>query len=285
MKKIKILYLILSVFSFAFIFQSCGQVEDKLVTSPSVGIHPAGWVTPASADFHGKAISNAKWDMTSCETCHGPDYKGGSSGSSCYTCHTSGPENCRVCHGNSSHSYPPAGIFGQTAITFVGVGVHEAHLGDSTLRNSAKVACVACHRKFNGFSDTIHINPKNVNNIAEVVFDSLSKVVTGGITPNPTWTRTTATCAGSYCHGNFKNGNFRLITNFSNPVWTNSASAECGSCHGNVTSGNPLPGGTHLQGYTINQCWWCHNRVMNSAGQIYNKYLHINGVIDLGVTD
>ena len=282
MKKLKILYLTILVFGLAFLIQSCSQVDDNLVTSPSLGIHPAGWLTPTAADFHGKSIADNKWNMSSCKTCHAPDYKGGSSGKSCYDCHTSGPEGCRVCHGNSSHSYPPAGIFGQTSVSYIGVGVHEKHLGDSTLRQSAKVACVACHRKISGYSDTVHINPKNVNNIAEVVFDSLSKVPTGGITPNPTWTRTSATCAGTYCHGNFKNGNFRLITGFSNPVWTTAGGAGCGTCHGNPTTGNPLPGGTHIQGYTTNQCWWCHPRVIDSTGHIINKSRHINGIIDLG---
>lgn len=284
MKKIIILYsAIILIFSVALLIEGCSKVEDNLVTSPDLGVHSAGWLTPSSPNFHGNAISAGKWDMSGCKKCHGMDYKGGGSGSSCLKCHSNSPEACNTCHGNSQHSYPPAALNGQTSITYLGVGVHDIHLGDSTLRYSAKVDCFECHRQFNGLYDTIHINPKNIDNRAEIVFDSLSKTRTGNITPNPVWNRTTATCSGVYCHGDFKNGTYRLINPPPLPVWTNQNSVVCGSCHGNPTTYDPFPGGTHPgTHYDVDECYWCHQNVIDENGNIFNKSLHINGVIDIG---
>jgi predicted CxxxxCH...CXXCH cytochrome family protein len=284
MKKITIIYLTILVFGFAIFIQSCSQVEDNLVTSPSIGIHPAGWLTKSSPNFHGLAISSNKWDFSPCKTCHAPDFRGGSSGASCFKCHPDGPQACNVCHGNPDHSYPPAALNGQTLESYIGVGVHEAHLGDSTNRFSRGLKCFECHRAFTDFNDTVHINPLNIDNRAEVVFDTLAKTPTGGITPNPVWDRTTATCSGVYCHGNFTNGNYRLLNPPPVPVWTNPESVFCGFCHGNIVTGDPLPGGTHFQNFTINECWYCHERVIDSTGNIFNKSLHVDGIIEIGVS-
>ncbi len=85
---------------------------------------------------------------------------------------------------------------------------------------------------------------------------TLSKTPSDGITPNPVWNRTTATCSGVYCHGDFKNGNYRLLNPPPVPVWTNPSSVHCGTCHGDPATGDPIPGGSHFQGFTIHECWF-----------------------------
>ncbi len=110
MKKITIIYLTLLVFGLAIFIQSCSQVEDNLVTSPSIGIHPAGWLTKSSPNFHGVAISSNKWDMSQCKTCHGPDYRGGSSGTSCFTMPSWWSAGLQCLSRKSDHSYPPAAL-------------------------------------------------------------------------------------------------------------------------------------------------------------------------------
>ena len=72
-------------------------------------LHGRGWISTASANFHGNAIRAANWDMRSCQACHGTLYDGGKVGVSCRDCHTggAGPENCATCHGSANNPAPP----------------------------------------------------------------------------------------------------------------------------------------------------------------------------------
>ena len=288
MKKITILYLSISaVFIIALGYQGCSETEDNLVNSPELGIHPDGWSDTESPDFHGKYIfDNKQWNLKSCQSCHGGDYLGGTTGSSCVDCHSSsgGPQNCRLCHGGTSgHSNPPKALNGDTSVSYLGVGVHVFHL-DST-KYSAPVECSECHTPLSsGFSSPDHIG-NTPDGIAEINFGPLAKtetVIKGEVTiPNPVWNRETATCSESYCHGNFKDGNAASM-----PVWTDRNSVKCGSCHGDPLTGNPnpLPNGNffhpHYPEYTINICFQCHGGVINSAGTITHPEKHVNGVVN-----
>ncbi len=64
------------------------------------------------------------------------------------------------------------------------------------------------------------------------------------------------------------------------PIWTDPNSVVCGSCHGNPNNGNPRPSGNIHSGFFINDCFSCHGSVINQSGQIINKSLHVNGVIN-----
>jgi predicted CxxxxCH...CXXCH cytochrome family protein len=264
----------------------CSEVENNLVQSPQLGIHPPGWGSDTgSSSFHGKYIfDNNAWDLTQCKSCHGGDYKGGTTDNSCLTCHTSsgGPQNCRLCHGGvSGRSSPPKALNGSTSINYVGVGVHVYHL-DST-KYSKPVECNECHLPLTGgFNSPNHIGD-NPDGIAEVVFGPFAMTsIGGGITPDPVWDRNTLTCSNSYCHGDFINGNRNAA-----PVWTDPGSVKCGSCHGNPVTGNPNPRDStgaytkpHFSFFTSQTCYVCHGSVINPSGVIYNKDLHVNGVVN-----
>lgn len=281
MKKTLSLYTVF--FSLILIFlayHGCSDIKDNLVTAPFLGIHPQGWITETSSSFHGKYIASNKWDLNLCKTCHGGDYRGGSSVKSCYKCHSQGPENCNVCHGNSSNLYPPEALNGDTSINYIGVGVHASHLG--TTKYSALVNCNECHKSISSFSDSNHIGP-NPDGVAEINFGTLSRTsIGGGLNPNPTWDRNTATCSNSYCHGYFKNGNLTATSK-----WTDPKSVVCGSCHGDPITGNPnpKPGGIylppHFSFYTIKTCWQCHSSMIDSSGTITDKTKHLNGIINV----
>jgi predicted CxxxxCH...CXXCH cytochrome family protein len=270
-------YIVFSLTIIAFIsavilISGCNKQNDNLVTAPGAGYHPSGWLNPTNSNFHGMAIASANWSMSACKPCHGNDYKGGNTQVSCMNCHTNGPENCNVCHGDALHIYPPKSLFGNTEATQQGVGAHVTHLSsDSTVRYSAQVSCTECHLQVNSFADTNHIKP-NANSVAGVVFGTLARKTTPGVTPNPVWNRTTQTCSSVYCHGYFKNGNLTA-----QPIFNIPGSVVCGSCHGNPTTGDPTPGG-HINFPT--QCYYCHNSVVDSNRVIINKYLHVNGVIN-----
>jgi len=279
MKKTLLIYIFLIVTVTISIFiNGCSKVEDNLTTVPNTGTHPAGWSDETNINFHGKYIfDNKKWDMAVCKQCHGNDYQGGVSGISCITCHPTTPEDCRLCHGNGSNTiYPPKALNGETSGSYIGVGTHPDHLSsDTSQRISKPVQCVSCHIKLSGFSDPAHFG-NEPDNIAEIIFDSLSITTTGGITPVPVWNRNDLTCSAGYCHGNFTNGTYRLLTNPSKPKWNDPTSVKCGSCHGDGQD-NPLPGGTHPP---VAMCGICHASVINLQNQFINKTKHVNGVID-----
>lgn len=242
-------------------------------------VHNSGWYNSSDpVNFHGRYIMNNSWSSEFCKTCHGTDYLGGLSQKSCFTCHEDGPQGCYVCHGDPSthNTWPPKSLFWHYLNTEQGVGAHDVHMNpDSNLRVSAVVQCTECHREITNFNDTNHIG--NNPGVAEVVFGPLSKTKTTGFTPNPQWNQTTQKCSNVYCHGYFRNGNTTATATFTDP-----GSVVCGSCHGNPTTGNPIPGGVHPVGYTINQCYLCHLPVINSNGEFVNKSLHINGVVNYG---
>lgn len=122
--------------------------------------HPVNWMSSHSEDFHGNAIRQDNWSMTFCKTCHGQDYKGGKTGSSCYNCHTKegGPEACNICHGNRDHNFPPEDLNKNNETTSLGVGAHEIHM--NSFNN-----CALCHIVPTSFDDPNHIDspPVEVN--------------------------------------------------------------------------------------------------------------------------
>jgi len=107
------------------------------------GGHPAGWMSESSPDFHGAAV--AARGPTPCARCHGADYRGGTAGVSCYTCHADGP---------SGH---PEGWLNPRAASFHGRRVLEQGLGDCRRCHgsgldggTSRVSCSQCHEDEGG---------------------------------------------------------------------------------------------------------------------------------------
>ena len=282
MKKIILFYgLLTSLLALMIVYQGCSELDNSVNLAPDIDTHPDGWANPSSgSSFHGVYIAANKWDLNQCKTCHGGDYSGGTSGSSCLGCHSGsgGPQNCRLCHGSSNGANPPKALNGDTSVTSLGVGFHMSHRNP---QYSASVSCDGCHRDFNGFDDPNHIGP-DPDGIAEIVFGPLAyDTINGPIRPNPMWDRSTATCSNAYCHGTFKEGNVNAVG-----LWTTPGSVVCGTCHGNPGTGNPTPqtngvvSPPHYSFMNINSCYICHGTVINGQGQFINKNLHINGDIN-----
>ncbi|MBS1515045.1 MAG: CxxxxCH/CxxCH domain-containing protein [Bacteroidetes bacterium] len=283
MKKIFIFYgLLLILLTSLIVYQGCAKFDNTITSAPDIDTHPDGWANPSSSTFHGKYIVSKKlWNLNQCKACHAADYTGGSTGSSCLGCHngSGGPENCRLCHGNSDHANPPKGVFGDTLTSYIGVGVHATHVNNP--KYSAALHCSDCHA-FGGFSDPNHIGD-NPDGIAEITFGDLAKDTSlgGGIKPNPIWNRTNATCSSVYCHGTFKQGNTSASA-----TWTDANSVKCGSCHGNPSTGNPTPQvvgvftSPHFSFMTTTTCYICHGSVINGQGVFVDKSKHINGEVN-----
>jgi predicted CxxxxCH...CXXCH cytochrome family protein len=184
------------------------------------------------------------------------------------------PADCARCHGSGTNPAPPNDLDGNTSVTGKGVGAHQAHLAAT---GAKEIACSECHSVPTAVYESGHLDSDRP---AEVAFNgTLAGLTTLGVTPNPTYSSTSASCADTYCHGSFANGN---ETNA--PVWNSAAgsAAECGTCHGDKTKSTTpekaLPkttaaGGSHPN-YT--ECQWCHTTV--TAGPTFvNVDNHVDG--------
>jgi predicted CxxxxCH...CXXCH cytochrome family protein len=274
--------LIIATIVLTVLFISCSELKNDLPTATVAGsqIHGQGWIDSASANFHGLAIQSTGWSMTSCQKCHGTDYRGGSSRTSCLTCHTKsgGPENCTVCHG-STNAAPPKDLAGNTSVSSGRVGAHQSHLiGSDTL--AAAVACNECHIVPASLSSVGHIDltaGAEVNFNGTVVTSSLASLAGSGL---PVYAPTILQCANTYCHGYFPNGNKQSV------AWkdVSGQARACGSCHGDVTKSSiadkalpkTAPGGTHPND---NRCYNCHTSVIGTNYKL-NVSKHLNGRID-----
>jgi len=248
---------------------------------PTIGVHVSGLIDPASENFHGKFIRNNQWDMRPCQSCHGEKYNGGYVSPTCNDCHTyvSGPENCTTCHGSSTSNAPPQDLNGNTSTSERGVGSHQVHLKGGEIGKN--LTCTECHNVPGGVYTPGHVdselpaevfmnNPRantNTNDPSTSQYDPSL----GLFEPNPSYNSNDLTCSNTYCHGYFKNGNLD-----NKPIWTNSATSACGSCHGDGT--NPLPGGNHPNSQN---CSNCHSGVVDANQNIINSSKHIDGLLNL----
>jgi len=283
----------------------CSQLKnDQPPTAPTLSLHGDGWTDPASANFHGLAIQQLNWNMTTCKSCHGPNYAGGTAQKSCLTCHTqtNGPEACNTCHGNFNAPVgnnlswaPPRAVNGDTVATSRGVGAHQAHL----LATMGKVLkCQECHTVPSQVYAAGHINSPLPAIVA--MNDTLANLVSGSgaFIPHPAYSAAQLQCNNTYCHGNWQaqkasapaDRQYIYIdsvivgANYS-PKWTGGVNeATCGSCHG-------LPPKGHL-GYGTNElplssCGnsGCHTGIVDGNGKILDPTKHINGKIDYERTE
>ena len=181
-------------------------------------IHPPGIQDPTSDDFHGKEVARQGFQLETCGSCHGNDFRGGAAGSDCTSCHTEpgGPAACNTCHGT-----PPSS------------GAHIAHT--TSPRLDKPQSCSSCHVVPSVYTDTGHVTTAAGEpdpSPAEVTFAA------GG-----TFDPSTMTCSSVYCHDGSG-------AQFPRPVWNGGPTqGDCGACHG-----TPPPAGHPPN----SQCASCH---------------------------
>lgn len=277
----------------------CSETETEISVNRSIGVHGEGFSNPNSPNFHAAALRLTNWNLDECKKCHAADYSGGTTNVSCKTsgCHTSsrGPEACNTCHGdfnNSSIVAPPRAIGGYLLTSDRGVGVHATHVYDVKLA-SANLSCYDCHPRITVVGGYVksHINGLP----AEISISGLALTKSNtdssysrdpnrpAFVPNPNYDFANGTCSQIYCHGYFKNGNINNVVSWTKNPADNSR-IKCGSCHGNETTGNPLPSGTHIQGSFANNCGMCHPNEVNYANNtwtITDSTKHINGKLNV----
>ncbi len=258
----------------ALLMTGCSErKEDKPLTAPVVSVHDAGFADPGSSRFHAVFLKGNNYDLKLCQSCHGADYSGGTTGQTCLTCHNkpNGPENCTTCHG-SVNAAPPKDLSGNITPTFRGVGAHQVHLSGGTI--GADVACSTCHSVPSVITSAGHID--GTPN-AEIRFDTSSSVYRSGVS----YSATNVSCTNTYCHGNFKGGNANVTMTWND---TSSAATACGTCHGDVSKSTlkekafPVTG--HTAAAVTSDCSTCHSRTVNAAMAIIDPSRHMNGQVD-----
>ena len=253
------------------VWWSCSELKEgqgPLDADQQLEVHPAGWMDVAQEGFHGKVLAKGGWEFAPCQGCHGTDYKGGITDSSCLTCHVGGLQTCITCHGDFSGDVnkpfnwaPPKDMANHVETTFRGVGAHQTHVRYATLR--VTLDCSECHLKPTKVDDPGHLDSDLP---AEIAYGELAR----NEGAEPFWDPDGAQCNNVYCHGEFKYGN-----RDNNLIWTNVGvgQAACGTCHG-----LPPPSETgHVQ---MDQCSLCHSNVVDEDGNIKDRTLHINGKVD-----
>jgi predicted CxxxxCH...CXXCH cytochrome family protein len=252
------------------LFGCSERKEDTPLVQSKVSLHDEGFSDPSSANFHAKYIQTKNYDLTLCQSCHGGDYSGGTTGQSCNSCHnkTNGPENCTTCHG-VVNAAPPKDLADNVAVTFRGVGAHQKHVLGGTL--GAAVACKTCHVVPTTLKSPGHID---ASMYAEVKFDTTSIFYE----PIASYSPSSISCGNTYCHGNFNGGNQGLAV-----TWTdNSGNAvQCGTCHGDITKSTlkekAFPKTGHTAATVTSDCSTCHSSVVNSNLAIIDPSRHVNG--------
>ena len=232
-------------------------MEPKLV-----GPHGEGYVDIESAMHHSKDIKDRlHWQISGCRSCHGAEYTGGQAMKSCSEagCHVEadgGPEACYTCHGD----WTTKKIWPQWYST------HTTHLEGGSGSNTT-IECTNCHKLPNGITE-----PGHIRGVTEVNLDNaLARTQTKGTVGEPAYIAADGTCENVYCHGNFTNGNNVAVK------WKGTDQGACGTCHGNASTGNPLPKPPHT---TSDKCSGCHAGAID-ANQVPNKATHMNGVLNV----
>ena len=244
-------------------FLGCSRLKEGAEVGPMASklvVHPEGWTTSDSPSFHGADIRAKGWDLVRCQVCHGTDYAGGGSGSSCMKCHPGTPEACNTCHGSKKNPAPPKDMDGHRATSVKGVGAHQAHVTEGPVGRAFD--CSACHVTPSALLDPGHLDASLP---AEVIWGELAQTKDAA----PSWDG--ASCGEVYCHGAFGKGNQE-----NRPSWTKvgEGQAACGTCHGLPPTEEKHP--------NIDNCSLCHGKVVDKDGNIIDKTLHINGSPDVG---
>ena len=253
-----------AIASLCLYWTGCAELTDDPLqpSGPAARAHPEGWIIGSSDEHHAKAIAAAGWDLVECQMCHGVDYSGGITASSCYTCHDQGPEDCDVCHGGGGQIHPPEDLSGSSDPASRGVGAHMAHLSTQA---TTPLECDDCHQIPAGFADPAHIDG---DGRAEVIFGE--RALTGGAMP--IYDVDMASCANTYCHSGGRFGLNPTVT------WNNPEANEgaCGTCHALA----PGPETAHVQ-VNATSCAICHASMIDADDNFIDASLHMNGEPDL----
>ncbi len=210
--------------------------------------HPAGWSDPTQ---HGVS---AEQDFSVCKTCHGSDYQGGTTGTSCYSCHN-GP--------GLDHPAAAWVVADHKTSALADNTVCQKCHGTDYLGGGTHVACKSCHMQDQTKVHLLSWYPDVQRNHSAYAYAN-----------------GTTSCSNVYCHGTNLTG-----VSSSGPSCASCHSwpintSDCASCHGTPPSGTTFPNvaGSHAPHANVNSsvvCGTCHQGA--GSGTAY----HFNNVVDV----
>lgn len=138
MSKFRILGII--IWSVSIFVYACSERRDP-VTVPT---HPDGWNDEQSVNFHGKMVLESPVNAQNCGSCHGVDFKGGTSGVNCTTsgCHEIYPHAIGFKDASSPNSHAR---FIANMLAWDITSCQDCHGSDYGGDGSAKKNCQTCH--------------------------------------------------------------------------------------------------------------------------------------------
>ncbi len=163
----------------AWLLASCADTSDFLVEKT----HPEGWSQPASENFHGKFVRESAQPSESCQSCHGQNYKGGSSGVACASCHAAYPHPDGYLNPSSSGFHEA--VFQDTRDWDITVcqQCHASDYGREIIRvqlGEPEISCLTCHTADDGPEEcsTCHGGAENIAPPQDL-FDNTDTAVPG----------------------------------------------------------------------------------------------------------
>lgn len=150
-KQIITLWLLLPVVM--ILVTGCADLKENLSTPAEINVHGEGILNPASNNFHGKIIAANNNVLKDCQTCHATNFRGGTTGSSCLTCHKHGTgiqdTSSTDFHGKviASHGWSMKDCQACHGTDFSG-GITKSSCNTCHNRNNGPKACNTCHGDF-----------------------------------------------------------------------------------------------------------------------------------------
>jgi hypothetical protein len=226
----------------------------------------------AQASVHG---AEARLQAQACVSCHGEELLGQGSAVSCDPCHSEGwRSDCVFCHGSAEDGTgaPPLHISGADDGLEASFIPHLIHVQATDTHGA--FGCVQCHSTPSDALSAGHLFMNDGSPArAEVDF-------AGGIDSSVGWDGDT-TCVSSWCHGDGQSAAGRV--EHTDPV------EGCGACHEGPDSGT---GGwermtgehrKHLESGL--ECRHCHADVAGEGAAIIDVEAHVDGDVDVAVSD
>jgi hypothetical protein len=214
----------------------CYSCHAKNLTGGSSGVscykchvnypHNSSWIAEDSLGFHGKYLNALHNNTNLCTPCHGSDLRGGTSGVSCVTCHSTYP------HPNGWTAIDSVSFHGK----FLKTNDYQLSMcsschGSDFLGGSSGVSCFTCHASFphktgwNTDTSTVGFHGKYLQTKDWATTEC--KSCHGSSYNGGTSDKACFTCHTSFPHeAKFTDGHESYMENNNYPL------SECKTCHG-----------------------------------------------------
>jgi predicted CxxxxCH...CXXCH cytochrome family protein len=240
----------LTIAGTALLFGACSELKSDLpAPGAEKGVHEVGWNDPTTTAFHGKVLKAGSYDFDACVTCHAKALNGGTSKTSCYTCHTSYPHKIGWTDTSATQFHGKFLRLGMGTLTDCAT-CHGANFSGGTSGKS----CFTCHGSY----------PHKTGWTGNVPATSH-----GGYLQGKNWNLTE--CAG--CHGSdFKGG---------------SSGKSCFTCHSSYPHSAFTGAGGHAAwlytaGYPLAQCKTCHGATYDGGAVVSKSCMSSGCHVDAG---